>query len=411
VSAQSKIEVWSAGELLERLQRRDPVFVLDVRNRDEFERTRIEGRGPVPTINLPYFEMLESGGKDEMLDSVVACVERDLSSQIPSDRPILAVCAKGDTSVLVAQGLCRMGYTSASLKGGMKGWAEYYATRPLFDDPALSLYQVSRPARGCLSYLVASAGKAIVIDPLRHLHPYLDLARAAGVTITSVIDTHGHADHISGGPALAAHTGAPYYLHPYDAIHPIDVLPTTIPSEFIRDGQIVPFGRQELQALHVPGHTLGLVALRIDDRYLFTGDSIFIQSIARPDLGGKAEAWAPLHYRSLRRLLDLPGGITVLPGHFSSLAEADDSGRFAASLDDVKNRNEGLVRLLRENEGGFVRYLLESLPRFVPEYLDIKRVNAGLLAPTEEDAATLETGKNACALSQALEASVGKGGS
>jgi hypothetical protein len=117
-----------------------------------------------------------------------------------------------------------------------------------------------------------------------------------------------------------------------------------------------------------------------------------------------------LHYRSLRRLLDLPGGITVLPGHFSSLAEADDSGRFAASLDDVKNRNEGLVRLLRENEDGFVRYMLESLPKFVPEYLDIKRVNVGLMAPTEEAATTLETGKNACALSQA-HAAPGGGGS
>jgi glyoxylase-like metal-dependent hydrolase (beta-lactamase superfamily II) len=73
--------------------------------------------------------------------------------------------------------------------------------------------------------LVASAGKAIVIDPLRHLHPYLDLARSIGRTIEAVIDTHGHADHISGGVVLAAKTGASYYLHPYDAIHPIDMLP------------------------------------------------------------------------------------------------------------------------------------------------------------------------------------------
>jgi len=162
-----------------------------------------------------------------------------------------------------------------------------------------------------------------------------------------------------------------------------------------------PIGRHELEALHIPGHTLGLVAFRLDDRYLFTGDSIFIRSIARPDLGGKAETWAPLHARSLRRLLGLPGGITVLPGHFSSLDEADQTGRFAASLDDLKTRNDGLVALQRESEDGFVRYLLDSLPRYVPEYVDIKRVNAGLVAPAEEDAATLELGKNVCALSQA----------
>ena len=402
-------EVWTAGDLLERMERRDDFFVLDVRNRDEFERFRLEGRGPVPSVNIPYFEMLELGGKDELLDSVVAYIERDLADQLPSALPILAVCAKGDTSEFVAQGLRRLGYAGANLKGGMKAWGEHYATRALVEGPDLAIYQVSRPARGCLSYLVASAGKAIVIDPLRHLHPYLDLAREMGLTIEAVIDTHGHADHISGGIALAAKTGASYYLHPHDAIHPIDLLPATIPYGFIRDSQMFPVGRHELKALHIPGHTLGLVAFQLDDKYLFAGDSIFIRSIARPDLGGKAETWAGLHGRSLRRLLGLPGGITVLPGHFSGLDEADETGRFAASLDDLKQRNDGLVALQRESEEGFVRYLLASLPKFIPEYVDIKRVNAGLLTPAEEDAATLELGKNICALSQAYEASGGGG--
>ena len=394
-------EVWSAGDLFERLERGDRFFVVDVRNRHEFERSRLEGRSTLPTVNVPYFEMLEVGGKDEMLDSVVAYIEQQLAGQLPTDVPILAVCAKGETSEFVAQGLRRLGYASVTLKGGMKAWGEHYATRALIENPDLAIYQMSRPARGCLSYVVARAGRAVVIDPLRHLHPYLELVRDKGLTIEAVIDTHGHADHISGGAALAAKTGAPYYLHPYDAIHPIDVLPATIPYEFIRDGQIFPVGRGELKALHIPGHTLGLVALRLDDEYLFTGDSIFIHSIARPDLGGKAETWAPLHARSLRRLLALPGSITVLPGHFSSLDEADEAGRFAASLAALKKSNDGLVVLQRESEQGFVRYLLESLPRFIPEYVDIKRVNAGLLSPAEEDAATLELGKNVCALSQA----------
>lgn len=399
--------VWTAGNLLERLSCSDKFFVLDVRNREEFERFRLEGRRPLPAVNIPYFEMLELGGKDDMLDSLVAYIEQNLADQLPSDQPTLAVCAKGGTSEFVAQGLRRLGYAGANLQGGMKAWGEFYATRALVEGADLAIYQISRPARGCLSYVVASGGEAIVIDPLRHLSAYLGLIRDRNLTVEAVIDTHGHADHISGGLALAACTGASYYLHPHDAIHPMDVLPATFPYEFLRDGQVFRVGTHELKALHIPGHTLGLVAFQLDERYLFSGDSIFIRSIARPDLGGKAESWAPLHGRSLRRLLGLPGAITVLPGHFSGLDEADDDGRFAASLDDLKKRNEGLVKLQRESEEGFVRYLLESLPKFVPEYVDIKRVNAGLLEPGEEEAATLELGKNECALSHAYAASAG----
>ena len=397
--------VWTAADLLDRIERRAPFAILDVRNRDEFERFRLEDRSIVTAINVPYFEILEAAGKDEIVDSVIAYVERNLAARLPHDVPILSVCAKGDTSEFVAQGLRRLGYASANLDGGIRAWGEHYTIRSVVEAADLVIYQVSRPARGCLSYVVASQRKAAVIDPLRHLQPYLTLARSKALTIETVVDTHGHADHISGGPALASGTGASYYLHPYDAIHPIDVLPATIPYEPIRDGKVFPVGAHELEALHIPGHTLGLVALRLDDRYLFTGDSIFVRSVARPDLGGKAETWVRLHARSLRKLLDLPGGITVLPGHVSGLDEAGETGLVAASLDDLKQRNDGLRVLQRESEDGFVRYLLQSLPKSIPEYVDIKRVNAGLLQASEDEAWTLELGRNVCALSQAYESS------
>jgi glyoxylase-like metal-dependent hydrolase (beta-lactamase superfamily II) len=390
--------VWTAQDLLASLERREKFFVLDVRNREEFERFQLEGREPLPALNIPYFEMLEMGGQDEMVDSVVACVEQHLDGQIPRDILVLSVCAKGDTSEYVRQALERMDYTTAHLKGGMKAWGQHYSTGVVVETPELAIYQVWRPARGCLSYVVASDGKALVIDPLRHLHPYRELAQEKGFRIEAVMDTHGHADHISGGTALAAESGATYYLHPYDAIHPMDVLPATIPYNAIRDEQIFKVGQARLEALHIPGHTLGLVALRIDDRYLFTGDSICIGSIARPDLGGKAETWAPLHFQSLRKLSALPGKIVVLPGHFSSMAEQNDAGLFAATLDELNRNNPGLQKLAQESQEGFVRYLMDNLPPFMPEYVDIKRVNAGLLAPSEDKASELELGKNICGL-------------
>lgn len=173
--------VWTAEGLLERIERSEKFFV---------------------------FEMLEWGGTDEMVDAVVAFVDGPLASQLPRDVPILAVCANGGTSALVVEGLRRLGYASANLQGGVRAWVGYYWTRAVIETSDLRIHQISRPARGCLSYVVASEGRAVVIDPLRHIDPYLDVARSNGDVIERAIDTHGHADHISGRPALAAATGA-----------------------------------------------------------------------------------------------------------------------------------------------------------------------------------------------------------
>jgi glyoxylase-like metal-dependent hydrolase (beta-lactamase superfamily II) len=400
--------VWTTEYLLEQLEKRREFFLLDVRGRDAFDRFHIEGRDPLPTLNFSYSELLQPGSKADRTESLIAGIRQSIAGQLPKETQILTVCAKGESAGYVSEALRRMGYQAAILAGGMGAWSMHYAVHTIEESAELAIYQVSRPARGCLSYLIASRGQAVVIDPLRHLDLYLQLAQEKNVTITAIIDTHGHADHISGGTHLRERTGAPYYLHPYDAIHPIDVLPATFPYDYLSDGQQFSFGSQRLTALHVPGHTLGLVAFQLGDRYLFSGDSIFVKSISRPDLGGKAETWAPLHARALRRLLQLPGKIKVLPGHFSSLSEADDGGRVMASLDDLKKDNDGLVALQKESDEEFIRYLLASLPAFVPEYVDIKRVNAGLISPGENEAAALETGKNVCALTQAYATNAAK---
>src|SRR5690625_2225862 len=144
--------------------------------------------------------------------------------------------------------------------------------------------------------MVSSGNEAVVIDPLRHDNVYADVAREHGLRIVRVLDTHGHADHISGGPALAAQFDVPYNLHPYDAIHPIDVLPAIVDYEPLHDGQRIRFGSADdageqatLRVMHVPGHTLGQVAFILNESHAFVGDTIFVESIARPDLGGRGD--------------------------------------------------------------------------------------------------------------------------
>ncbi|MGH2570709.1 MAG: MBL fold metallo-hydrolase [bacterium] len=394
---------WTATDLNERLERGADFFLLDVRNRDEFEAGRIEGRRELPARNVPYFEMLESGGGPDLVDSVMHYVRAELAADLRRDRPILAVCAKGDTSQHVALALARLGYDVTNLAGGMAAWGDYYTVRPVTESDDLAIWQIARPARGCLSYVVSSGGRGLVVDPARHVQQYLDLAQDAGIQIDHVVDTHGHADHISGGPALAEELGVPYWLHPYDGIHPLDVLPARVSYRCLGEGTELAVGSETVRVYWVPGHTLGNCALLVGDRWLLSGDSIFVRSIARPDLGGRAEAWTPLHFDSLGRLLALPDETVVLPGHFSSRDEADARGIFAAPLGTLRDANEGL-RVVREGRERFVEYILGSLPTFPPEYVEIKRANAGLIRPDEDRARELETGKNLCALAQAHDA-------
>ncbi|HMB71299.1 MAG TPA: MBL fold metallo-hydrolase [bacterium] len=394
---------WTVSDLDDRLESGRPFYLLDVRNRDEYEATPVEGRRPLPQRNVPYFEMLEAGGMEDLVDSVESYVRAELTAKIPRDMSVLAVCAKGDTSEFVARALLRLDYDAANLAGGTRAWGDHYRVTAVLRDDRLTLLQVSRPARGCLSHVLISDGRALVVDPARHAEQYVEIATAEGAVIERLIDTHGHADHISGGPALAEVLGVPYHLHPYDAIHPIDLVPGRLTYEALREGQEVTVGKVTVRALWAPGHTLGNLALLVDERFLLAGDTLFLASVARPDLGGRAETWAPLHHESLARLLELPDETRVLPGHFSSRSEADPDGVFAARLGDLRSSNEGLRQVGRGRDE-FVRYILDSLPRFPDEYVEIKRVNMGLLIPDDEEARELETGKNLCALAQAAAA-------
>jgi glyoxylase-like metal-dependent hydrolase (beta-lactamase superfamily II)/rhodanese-related sulfurtransferase len=385
----------TTAELKGMLDKGEPFLLLDVRNEEEFRRWKIEGLHTPPTVNIPYFAFLED--------------PEGSAQQVPRDRPVLAVCAKGGSSAWVADEVLRPGgYDVANLEGGMAAWGSYYAAHPLPEAAGVvHIWQLERPSRGCLHHMVGHGERirqAVVIDPPRHYEQVLALAHDEGLAITDIIDTHAHADHISGGTALARATGARYWLHPYDGIHPIDVVPAAVHYEWLRDGQEFCLGSAVLRAIHVPGHTLGITALFLEDggrRFLFSGDTVFIRSIARPDLGGRAETWAPLHYRSLyERLLTLPEDTLVLPGHFSSPHEARDDGLFAGRLGDLKRANPELAM---SDQEAFVKHILASLPVFPPQYVDIKRVNAGLLQPDEEKANELELGKNVCALARAYE--------
>ncbi len=388
-NTQTETRSITPDELYRRLLHEEPMFILDVRSNEAFERWHIEGHSTLQTKNLPYYNFMED--------------EEGSIQQVPEDQEVLVICAKQGSSQYVAGVLQEHGYKAVDLEGGITRWGDFYATQDVINESFGRIVQVARPARGDLSFVVISEGEAAVIDPLRHIEQYTNVVNAAGATLTHIFDTHAHADHISGGPALSVETGAPYYLHPYDAIHPMDMLPARMDYTYLAHGQRFQVGQFTVDVIGFPGHTLGQVNFLFTapdgSTYLFSGDGIFLRSFGRPDLGGKGETWTPILYESMFERLPqyINDNTLVLPAHFSTMDEADSVGRFAATYGTVKQQNDGLAPRSREE---FIAFVLAHLPTFPPQYVDIKRVNIGLMSPDEEQAAELETGKNVCALSE-----------
>ncbi len=383
----------SPEELNWLLEEEASFFLLDVRDEEVFQKWHIEGKN-IATLNAPFGDFVKKGAKIELKDSA----SDTLLNKLPKDKKIVVVCARGNSSALTARLLKREGFSAFSLEGGMQKWGLFFDWKKIVETPDFSIFQLIRPSKGCLSYAVISEGEAIIIDPFRILLPYTNFLKNGGFNLRFVLDTHAHADHISGGYALSKEYKVPYYLHPYDGIHPMDVMPAVIEYEPSWKNTNYQLGKINLKTLHIPGHTLGNQAFLLEGKYLFTGDSIFIHSVARPDLGGKGEQWTELHYHSLRKLLELPDETVVLPAHFSSLYEADSKGSYQRTLGELKETNTGLIEAQKSLKE-FSSYILENLPNFPEQYIEIKRVNLGLLQPDEAKASELELGKNVCAIS------------
>ena len=162
---------------------------------------------------------------------------------------------------------------------------------------------------GCASYLIGDeeAGVAVVVDPSYAIEQYLEEADRSGVRLVAVLETHTHADHLSGHGRLALEHGLPVHIHPIAAVE--------YPNEPLADGQELAFGAVEIRVLHTPGHRPEHCCFLVDERILLTGDSLFVGDAARPDLAVAAREGARDLFYSLHRLAELPDAVSVYPGH------------------------------------------------------------------------------------------------
>jgi hydroxyacylglutathione hydrolase len=185
--------------------------------------------------------------------------------------------------------------------------------------------------RGCASYFLASreSREAAIIDPQLDIQPYLDLAAERGYRIVLVIDTHLHADHVSGNRKLAAATGAQLCLH--------EAADVVFPFTPLRDGQEIPLGQLRVRVIHTPGHRPESICLLVvnpprspEPSMLLSGDTLFVGDIGRPDFGGPRGARE--EYESIKKLLQLADYVEVFPAHFEGHCGKSMCGRPSTTI-------------------------------------------------------------------------------
>jgi len=377
------VDSMSPGKLAAKLTAGEPVRLLDVRDRDEFEEWHIDGPSVTTTL-VPYMRWLQADARD-------AIAER--AADIEGEGPVVVVCGHGEASAYVAGLLSGAGIDAQNLAEGMRGWARVYESRTVREDPTVVQYR--RPSSGCLGYAVVSAGEAVVVDPLRAFADrYVADAREHGVEIVAVLDTHVHADHVSGLRELAGETGARRIL-PEPAVE----RGVTYDVETVADGDALTVGTATVEAVHLPGHTTGTFGFVVGD-VLCSGDSLFLDGVARPDLQDgpdPADLARELHATLTDRLGRFDDGTLLAPGHYESSTAPAADGTYTAPLGAVRER----LAAFGESPEAFVDRITATDPPRPTNAERIVAVNLGRETADTEDAFELELGPNNCAVAAA----------
>jgi glyoxylase-like metal-dependent hydrolase (beta-lactamase superfamily II)/rhodanese-related sulfurtransferase len=322
------------SDLKKKIDNNEDIFILDVRTPQEYESWRLSyDRHKTPKL-IPVDSLLAQGSH--------------LIKEIPKDKEIITICAHGIRSMAAANFLNQLGYDVKSLSGGMAGWNKVYdvAQVPVPSQASFRIWQIRRVSKGCMGYMISSMQdkKAVVIDPSREIYEsFLKVAQDNGLLIVKVIDTHQHADHVSGVAKLVksikTNTNPEIFAY-FSSFEEYNGNENTgfYNIKYLRDGDVIELGEKvKLKAIHTPGHTKGSMSFFIEsstlnqDRdktdgniipyhyYLFTGDTLFIDGIGRPDLRDEARDFAGLLYETYHQKIDkFPPNTLILPAHFNA---------------------------------------------------------------------------------------------
>ncbi|MCG8460094.1 MAG: MBL fold metallo-hydrolase [Holophagales bacterium] len=261
------------------------------------------------------------------------------------------------------------------------------------------LRQIFDPKLAQYAYLIGCqrTGEALIIDPERDVDRYIELARAEGLRITAITETHIHADFLSGARELAEQTGARLYLSDegdedwkYQWVDAEKADGGRYDAVLLHDGDSFQLGQIEIRAVHTPGHTPEHLSFLVTDHGggatepigVATGDFVFVGSLGRPDLletaagvVGQMEPSARTLYRSVDRFLDLPDFLQVWPGHGAGSACGKALGAVPSSTVGYEKRHNAAIGSARQGEDAFVDEILGGQPEPPLYFATMKRLN------------------------------------
>jgi glyoxylase-like metal-dependent hydrolase (beta-lactamase superfamily II)/rhodanese-related sulfurtransferase len=372
------------------------IFMLDVRSPDEFKQWSIEGSKNIP------------------LDQI-----SNLLYDIPKEKEIVTICPHGNRAGMATFMLQRQGYNVKTLEEGLNGWssAVEHSSKEykIANGQKVKVVQVRKIGKGCISYIVSlidnntniNDDEAIVIDPVFPIDEYIRIANAEignGAKITKVFDTHLHADHVSAARELADKIDAQLYVSSYEDYSQDRYYQKQGQKHFIslKEGDIstgekIDGKPLEIKVIHTPGHTSGGICLLICGKLLFTGDTLFVDGVGRPDLRDKAEEFASLLYNTLHnKIFNMQNkqDIIVFPGHTDKIIDEEE-----ILSEDLDNIQKKLV-ILNLDRKDFVRKISSIIMPTPSQYKEIILMNKGdKKLPPLQELQELEMGPNRCSIS------------
>ena len=349
-------------------------LIIDIRGAENYKEWNIKG-----SQNIDVYNDLWAGNFDKVKNKL---------GNLPKDRKIITVCNAGVTSQNASMLLESMGYTTLILEKGMRGWNSLHITDNVINEGDLLLKQIARIGKGCLSYMIGSNStrECFIVDPSQFVEEYAEIVKGNGFEIKGVIETHVHADHLSGARLLTELTQTKYYVSSKDLNLKIDFVD-------LDKLEGIEIGKNKIKILKTPGHTDGSLCFLVDDKVLLTGDTLFLEGIGRPDLGRNKDEvtkWAKILFDTLNQIKKLDGNLKILPAHFTSYSAFP----IYKTLENLLKNNKSL-KISSESE--FVKHILNNLQMTPPNYEQIKNVNLKFMTLPRQIAEQLEFGPNRCA--------------